>query len=136
MRVTVEDGRNLAKSRVRKSRKRAIKEAQTRKRQAAQETAEAAHHRDAAEKVPLQFEKAAAAASSMKEGIEALKPTVQGYAQRAEKAAEEFCLKNEARKTEEENLAQNSREKKEVEQALKRPRVSDLLCNWGLVHAS
>lgn len=69
--MTVEDSRDLAKSRVRKSRKRAIKEAQTRKRRAAQETAEAAHHRDAAEKVALQFEKAAAAASSMKKGIEA-----------------------------------------------------------------
>ncbi|WP_278924548.1 plasmid recombination protein [Pseudophaeobacter profundi] len=90
--VAVEDGRDLAKATVKKSRKRSIKEAQARKRRAAKETAEATRRRDAADAKTQQFEKAAAAASSTKKRIEAeigpLKPVVQGYEERAEAAAE------------------------------------------------
>ncbi|MDE4355475.1 plasmid recombination protein [Phaeobacter gallaeciensis] len=120
--VAVEDGRDLAKATVKKSRKRAIKEAQARKRRAAKETAEATRRRDAAEEKAQQFEKAAAAASSTKKRIEAeigsLKPIVQGYEERAEAAAEKFRQKRDARKLEEENTARISREKEDMEGAL------------------
>ncbi len=110
--ATVEDGRGLAKAAVKKSRKRAIKEAQARKKRAAQETAEAIRLRDAAEKEALQFEKAAAAASSRKMGIEAevgaLEPLVKGYEERAEKALEKFRQSVTARKAEEKKLEQAS----------------------------
>lgn len=120
--ATVEDGRDLAKAAVKKSRKRAIKEAQARKQRAAQETAEAIRLRDAAEKEALQFEKAAAAASSRKMGIEteigALEPLVKGYEERAEKALEKFQAKVAERKVEEEKLARINREAEEGEKKL------------------
>nr|WP_319250606.1 plasmid recombination protein [uncultured Celeribacter sp.] len=120
--ATVEDGRDLAKAAVKKSRKRAIKEAQARKKRAAQETAEAIRLRDAAEKEALQFEKAAAAASSRKMGIEAevgaLEPLVKGYEERAEKALEKFQAKVAERKVEEEKLARINREAEEGKKGL------------------
>lgn len=120
--ATVEDGRDLAKAAVKKSRKRAIKEAQARKQRAAQETAEAIRLRDAAEKEALQFEKAAAAASSRKMGIEAevgaLEPLVKGYEERAEKALEKFQAKAAERKVEEEKLARINREAEEGKKKL------------------
>tara|TARA_R110000868_G_scaffold77666_4_gene222266 strand:- start:16476 stop:18200 length:1725 start_codon:yes stop_codon:yes gene_type:complete len=120
--VAVEDGRDLAKATVRKSRKRAIKEAQARKLRAAKEAAKAARRRDAAEVEAQQFEKAAAAASSMKKGIEAeieaMEPRVKVYEERAVEAAEKFRRMQEARKVEEENLARINREKEQVNQGL------------------
>jgi len=112
--ATVEDGRDLAKAAVKKSRKRAIKEAQARKKRAAQETAEAIRLRDTVEQEALQFEKAAAAASSRKMGIEAevgaLEPLVKGYEERAEKALEKFRQSVTARKAEEKKLEQASKQ--------------------------
>ena len=123
--ATVEDGRDLAKAAVKKSRKRAIKEAQARKKRAAQETAEAIRLRDAAEKEALQFEKAAAAASSRKMGIEAevgaLEPLVKGYEERAEKALEKFQAKVAERKVEEEKLARINREARRERKGLAEP---------------
>ncbi|TQS72247.1 hypothetical protein ERN12_00025 [Rhodobacteraceae bacterium] len=120
--ATLEDGRDLAKAAVKKSRKRAIKEAQARKKRAAQEIAEAIRLRDAAGKEALQFEKAAAAASSRKMGIEAevgaLEPLVKGYEERAEKALEKFQAKVAERKVEEEKLARINREAEEGKQGL------------------
>ncbi|PRZ42908.1 plasmid recombination protein [Tritonibacter scottomollicae] len=120
--ATVEDGRDLAKAAVKKSRKRAIKEAQARKQRAAQETAEAIRLRDAAEKEALQFEKAAAAASSLKLGFETaigtLMPLAKGYEERAEKALEKFQAKVAERKVEEEKLARINREAEEGKKGL------------------
>ncbi|WP_411351922.1 plasmid recombination protein [Leisingera aquaemixtae] len=103
-----EGAQDLGKATVRKSRKRAIKEAQARKRRAGQETAAAERSRDAAEAKARQFEEAAAAANSRKEAIEAevvaMEPMVKGYEERAEAAAEKYREQKAAREAEEARL--------------------------------
>ena len=115
-RAVAEGAQDLGKATVRKSRKRAIKEAQARKRRAGRETAAAERSRDAAEANARQFEEAAAAANSRKEAIEsevvAMEPMVKGYEERAEAAAEKYREQKAAREAEEARL-------KEVEEKVR-----------------
>lgn len=107
-RAVAEGAQDLGKATVRKSRKRAIKEAQARKRRAGREAAAAERSRDAAEAKARQFEEAAAAANSRKEAIEAevvaMEPMVKGYEERAEAAAEKYREQKAAREAEDARL--------------------------------
>ncbi|MEC8572224.1 MAG: hypothetical protein VXZ09_01165 [Pseudomonadota bacterium] len=117
-----ENGRDLAKATVKKSRKRAIKEARARKQRPARDTAKMIRRRDAAEAEAVQKEKAADAANALKRKfvaeVGALEPRVKGYEERAEEAAEKYRAETAARKAEEKERARVIQERQQAEQVL------------------